>query len=119
MLKREQTMIYLKALQSFWINYINFSGKAKRTEFWVNILSFLVISQILLRVSYYIGVFSYLSILFDLICAIPLMTLVSRRANDSQVNPKVTLVFIGFYIISRACLMFSASLLFFLYGSHH
>lgn len=64
--------------KSYWVNYVNFSGRSTRKEFWLPVLFNFVISGILLYIS------GTLSGIFGLVTLIPSLANVFRRLHDTN-----------------------------------
>jgi uncharacterized membrane protein YhaH (DUF805 family) len=39
-------MNFSKAIKSFWLNYVNFQGRASRSEYWYAILFYLIVAYV-------------------------------------------------------------------------
>lgn len=92
-------MTFKVAFYSFWKNYLNFSGKATRSEFWWNVCWILLVGTF----------FSFISeegdllapvCLFSIITYIPCLALLSRRCYDLQINATVISFIIFFDVIA-------------------
>jgi len=81
------------AVKSFLTNYITFSGRASRSEFWFVMLAALIVGFVLGIVSAILKT-SLLILLFELGLLIPSLALVSRRLHD--INRSYWWALIGF-----------------------
>ena len=71
---------YLKVVRD---NYANFSGRARRSEYWWYALCNLLISLVLLTADYFIGFgFNFLYLLYGLAVIIPGLAVLVRRLHD-------------------------------------
>lgn len=68
----------MEEYKSFWTNYVNFSGRSTRREFWLPVLFNFVISGILGFIS------PALSGIFTLLYFIPSLANVFRRLHDTN-----------------------------------
>ncbi|QHW32962.1 DUF805 domain-containing protein [Paenibacillus rhizovicinus] len=69
---------YLKVLRE----YVNFSGRARRTEYWMYILISFVVSIILAIIDAILGADRLLSWLYSLAVLLPSLGVVVRRLHD-------------------------------------
>ena len=66
----------MEEYKSFWVNYVNFSGRATRKQFWLPVLFNFVISAILGCIS------STLAGIFSALLIIPNLSIAFRRMHD-------------------------------------
>ncbi|MHC0036285.1 DUF805 domain-containing protein [Pseudoneobacillus sp. C159] len=71
---------YLKVMQ----NYVGFSGRARRKEYWMFYLVNLIISIILSIVEWTIGLASVLTGLYSLVILLPSLAVTVRRLHDTN-----------------------------------
>ncbi|WP_051057288.1 DUF805 domain-containing protein [Listeria fleischmannii] len=89
-------MTFFKVLQSFWVNFANFKGRASRMEFWCNFILYYAIGRTLgLFMEESLIILISLSV-FELILIIPLIV---RRCNDANVGKGYKRTLITAYII--------------------
>jgi uncharacterized membrane protein YhaH (DUF805 family) len=84
-------VLFAEAIQSFFVNYANFHGRARRSEFWW-ITLFLFVSQLLVVIVDHMTIgqmtffnekgHSFLPLLWNLITFIPMLALWTRRLHD-------------------------------------
>jgi uncharacterized membrane protein YhaH (DUF805 family) len=92
-------MTFFKVLQSFWVNFANFKGRASRMEFWCNFILYYAIGRTLgLFMEESLIILISLSV-FELILIIPLIALIVRRCNDANVGKGYKRTLITAYII--------------------
>lgn len=95
-------MTFFKVLQSFWVNFANFKGRASRMEFWCNFILYYAIGRTLgLFMEESLIILISLSV-FELILIIPLIALIAlivRRCNDANVGKGYKRTLITAYII--------------------
>ena len=70
---------YLKVLRE----YVGFSGRARRKEYWMFFLFNMIASLILSVVEYYAGLPSFLSGLYSLAVLLPSLAVTFRRLHDT------------------------------------
>lgn len=82
-------MQLIEAYKKFWLNYANFSGRTRRSDYWFYVLANLIISfalNILLRLSQYsiVGtlIISFFSSLYYLSIIVPSIAICIRRLHD-------------------------------------
>lgn len=80
------SMNFFEAIGSFFKNYVNFSGRASRSEFWYSVLGLFLISFVLAFMEASTGAreedFKPLSSIFSLAVLIPMLALACRRLHD-------------------------------------
>ncbi|MFD2307253.1 DUF805 domain-containing protein [Enterococcus termitis] len=102
MSEKQEKVSFLQAIKNFWVGYIDFKGRTTRTEFWVNMLLFLVAiigffiivwmkiekAGYLTFEDYYssMGTFFFLGIFL----VIPYLAMFARRMRDAGFNGKGT-----------------------------
>ncbi len=92
-------MTFFKGLQSFWVNFANFKGRAGRMEFWCNFILYYAIGRTLgFFLNESLIILISLSV-FELILFIPLIALIARRCNDASVGKGYKITVITAYII--------------------
>lgn len=69
---------YLKVVRD---NYANFSGRARRSEYWYFILFNVIISIVLAFIEYMLGI-GFLSLIYSLAILIPSLAVSVRRLHD-------------------------------------
>ncbi|GEB32028.1 DUF805 domain-containing protein [Brevibacillus parabrevis] len=69
---------YLKVLK----NYVGFSGRARRTEYWMFTLFSVIISLVLMLIEYLVGLPQSLSSLYSLAVLLPSLGVSVRRLHD-------------------------------------
>ncbi|QHT63069.1 DUF805 domain-containing protein [Paenibacillus lycopersici] len=70
---------YLKVLR----NYVNFSGRARRTEYWMYVLFSFMASVLLAIADAMLGAGRLLSMLYSLAVLLPSLAVVVRRLHDT------------------------------------
>ena len=99
---------------SVFINWINFSGRACRSEFWYFCLSLFLISISLTILEYSLGIYNEaygsgpLSAFFSIITLIPSISVTSRRLQDRGISGWWQLsyiTFIGIFVITILCML--------------
>ena len=70
---------YLKVVRD---NYANFSGRARRSEYWYFVLCNLLITLLLFILMFVSSIFLYLLIIYALATMIPGIAVVVRRLHD-------------------------------------
>ncbi len=87
----------MEEYKSFWKNYIKFSGRASKREFWIPFLFNLIISLILNVIS------SDLGTIFALVYLIPYIAVAIRRLHDINKSGWFLLLglipFVGFIVL--------------------
>ncbi len=73
----------IEAIKSCLKNYVNFKGRARRSEFWWFALSVAVVSSILSIVGMMVPLVGFLSLAFTLLVLLPHMAVLTRRLHDS------------------------------------
>ncbi len=76
-------MNFGEAIQSGFSNYANFSGRARRSEFWYFTLFNSCVSVVLQFLGNYSNIFSILGLLFSLAILIPSLAMSWRRLHDT------------------------------------
>ncbi len=77
---------------SVFSNWLNFSGRACRSEYWYFFLSIFIITIVLTILEMSIGIYSYeletgpLTLLLQLIIIIPSISVASRRLQDRGIS---------------------------------
>ena len=77
---------------SVFRNWLNFSGRACRSEYWYFFLSIFIITIVLTIIEMSIGIYSYeletgpLTLLLQLIIIIPSISVASRRLQDRGIS---------------------------------
>ena len=82
----------LKAYKSYWINYCNFKGRSKRSEYWWVVLMNFIISSIIVLINYSLGgtdlepnkFAAFLMIFYTVLIILPSISLVVRRLHDTN-----------------------------------
>ena len=82
-------MNFIEALQSFFENYFNFSGRASRSEYWFPYLGFIILIIATLFVSIFIlhleeNTIDIVIVLIRLIFFIPFISCGVRRMHDTE-----------------------------------
>lgn len=70
---------YVKVLR----NYVEFSGRARRTEFWMYTLITIIVSIVLQIVDAVLGAGKLLSLLYSLAVFLPSIAVIVRRLHDT------------------------------------
>ena len=63
-------------------NYANFTGRARRAEFWYYELANLIIAMVLVALSYVSIIFWFAQIVFSLFVLVPTLAVAVRRLHD-------------------------------------
>ena len=89
------------ALSSFFKNYVNFSGRARRSEFWFMALWNCLFSVIFLGLTPLLGPFVLvLELIYMIVTFLPSLALAVRRLHDSgHSGASILLVFIPFGVL--------------------
>ncbi len=72
----------IESYKAFWKNYVNFSGKAGRPEFWWSCLCNIIVSAIITIVGTVVGL-PILGSIFSLAILIPSLSVTIRRLRDA------------------------------------
>lgn len=75
-------MGFFEAISSVFSNYANFSGRARRSEYWFWALANVIVSSILSALAQKSGLFSILSGIWGLAIIIPSLAVQIRRLHD-------------------------------------
>ncbi len=75
-------MTFVEAVKSVFTNYTNFSGRARRSEFWWYNLCMIVVQGVLSFLSQSSSIFAILSTVVALGCLIPSLAVAVRRLHD-------------------------------------
>lgn len=81
---------YLKVVRD---NYANFSGRARRAEYWYFLLANIIIQLILIVLMFVSSLFLYILVLYALAIIIPSLAVVVRRLHD--INKSGWYYFVG------------------------
>lgn len=73
----------IEAIKSCLKNYVNFKGRARRSEFWWFFLSVAVVSSILSILGMIVPLVGFLSLAFSLLVILPHLAVLTRRLHDS------------------------------------
>ena len=82
----------LEAYKNFWLGYIDFDGRTKRSDYWWVVLINMVIFCSVILLTFFLGqtraaVFTLIvSILFGLATALPTISIQIRRLRDANFN---------------------------------
>ncbi|MFD1901046.1 DUF805 domain-containing protein [Enterococcus termitis] len=114
MSEKQEKVSFLQAIKNFWVGYIDFKGRTTRTEFWVNMLLFLVAiigffiivwmkiekAGYLTFEDYYssMGTFFFLGIFL----VIPYLAMFARRMRDAGFNGKGTKITVRGNIVEES-----------------
>ena len=71
-----------QAISSFWSNYANFNGRARRSEYWFAFLFYFLVYIGALFIDAVIGTVIVISSLWALATLVPLLALSVRRLHD-------------------------------------
>jgi uncharacterized membrane protein YhaH (DUF805 family) len=74
-------MNFPDAIKSFFVNYVTFSGRSARSEYWYVALGALIVGLVLGVVAVIVHT-QILTCLFELAIIVPSLALVSRRLHD-------------------------------------
>lgn len=74
-------MSFPEAIQAGFQNYVNFSGRALRSEYWFWFL-FAVLAQVVLTIVDLVSGIGLLALLFSLACLLPGLAVSVRRLHD-------------------------------------
>ncbi|EUJ22830.1 hypothetical protein PGRAN_11491 [Listeria grandensis FSL F6-0971] len=77
-------MGFSEAFKAFWGNYVNFSGRASRSEYWFAQLALWIIFFVFGIFSYASEFIYYVDGLLGLIVIIPMLSLAIRRLHDTN-----------------------------------
>ena len=86
------TMSFGEAIKSFFANYAVFSGRARRSEYWLATLFVTIISlplsflDMIVSPGDEVGVFTVLGFLWSLATFIPSLAIASRRLHDTDTS---------------------------------
>ena len=86
-------MALYHAVQSFYLNYANFSGRTTRKGFWLGYLWFIglmFVSFLVPGISFVLG--AVLMVVIAVVHTVPMMALASRRYHDAGSSGWVALV---------------------------
>jgi uncharacterized membrane protein YhaH (DUF805 family) len=71
---------YIQALK----NYFNFSDRARRKEYWMFILFYIIFYVVAVVIDYTVGSPGYISIAYSLLLFIPSLSVCVRRLHDTN-----------------------------------
>jgi len=66
-----------------WQNWNNFSGRSRRTEFWVFALGNILVSTLIWFLELMVGALGFLSYVFSLAVIVPYLAVGVRRLHDT------------------------------------
>ncbi|WP_414052201.1 DUF805 domain-containing protein [Macrococcus animalis] len=107
----QNDMTMKDAVIAFWTRGFQFSGRARRREYWLNVIATIIIGIILSIMAFVIDAISgfnmnlsdhfnfFRSEIFPYIATIPAMAQASRRLQDININGKVAIVIMTIDII--------------------
>lgn len=73
----------INAYKSFWTNYVNFSGKTSRADYWLAFLANFIVAFVLGLVAGFLGTIgTVITSVFSLACLIPGLAICFRRLHD-------------------------------------
>lgn len=72
----------LDAVKSCFTNYVGFSGRARRSEYWFFVLFNVIVAFVLGILSNVAGIFSLVSVIYSLAAFLPGLACVIRRLHD-------------------------------------
>ena len=103
-----------EAFISVFANWLNFRGRACRSEYWYFALSVFLIGLVLAFLEVFLGIFNEeigygpLSLLFQIIVIIPSISVTSRRLQDRGISgwwQLSYLIIIGLPVITILCML--------------
>jgi len=74
-------------ISDFFKNYVNFSGRTSRKDFWLTVLIFLIIEIVFSLLTAAVPVLGFLVWLFGIIIIIPSLAICARRLRDAGFSP--------------------------------
>lgn len=94
-------MNFTEAIKSvLWTNYKNFSGRARRSEYWYYVLFSILASVVLTLITAFIPQLGLLTGLFSLYIIIPNYAVTVRRLHDVGKSGKLILISIALAVLA-------------------
>ena len=75
-------MSFVDAIKSVFTQYVGFSGRARRSEYWYFVLFNFIVSFVLSFLGNYVGFFSILGTIWSLAVLLPSLAVCVRRLHD-------------------------------------
>ena len=75
-------MSFVDAIKSDFTQYVGFSGRARRSEYWYFVLFNFIVSFVLSFLGNYVGFFSILGTIWSLAVLLPSLAVCVRRLHD-------------------------------------
>lgn len=75
-------MTFQEAVTNVFQNYANFSGRARRSEYWYFCLFNVLVSTVLSTLATWIGLFKYVGTIYELAVLVPGLAVAWRRMHD-------------------------------------